>query len=232
MTVVSTPPSLYLVTDTGLCGGPDGVVATAEAAAGAGVDMVQLRDPKAKTRELVEMGRALLKALAPFDVPLVINDRLDVALAIGAQGVHVGQSDLHPLDVRRISDAVVDGPFHVGWSCNTLQHIQAAAQLPHGTVDLLGIGPFQDTPTKPDAAGALGLAGVRQLTDAARAARMPHVVIGGVKNEHLANLVGAGAQGVAVVSAICDQPDPGITTARLRETLNAALASVNTFQEH
>ena len=93
---------LYLVLDPGLCGGSEGLVRTAQAAAAAGVTAVQLRAPDWKKRLYAECGRELLKALAPYDVPLFINDHADVAVAIGAHGVHVGQSDLSPEDCHRL----------------------------------------------------------------------------------------------------------------------------------
>ena len=214
---------LYLVTDTALCGGPDGVVETAEAAARGGVDMIQIRDHDASTRELCSLTTRVIDAVATARrVRVVVDDRLDVALAVGADGVHLGQSDLDPVVARRLADRVVGEGFHLGWSVSNLEQVAAATRLPRGTVDLLGIGPFRATPTKPDAAQPLGLDGVGAITDAARAGGFANVVIGGVKLPDLRALVAAGAQGVAVVSAICGQPDPLAVTQALRRELDAA----------
>lgn len=214
---------LYLVTDTALCGGPDGVVETAEAAARGGVDMIQIRDHDASTRELCSLTTRVIDAVATARrVRVVVDDRLDVALAVGADGVHLGQSDLDPVVARRLADRVVGEGFHVGWSVSNLEQVAAATRLLRGTVDLLGIGPFRATPTKPDAAQPLGLDGVGAITDAARAGGFANVVIGGVKLPDLRALVAAGAQGVAVVSAICGQPDPLAATQALRRELDAA----------
>lgn len=219
---------LYLVTDTAPCGGPAGVVETALAAARAGVDMIQVRDHDASTRDLTTLSSRVVEALADADlrVPVVVDDRLDVALAAGAHGVHLGQSDLDPVAARRIADAaatLTGPPFHIGWSVSSVDEVRAAGELPRGTVDLLGIGPFRATPTKPDAAAPLGLDGVNAVTNEAWNISLPNVVIGGVKQEDVAPLVQAGARGVAVVSAICGQRDPYLATRVLRDALDRAL---------
>lgn len=223
-------PALYLVTDTRLCGGPSGVIETALAAARHGADIVQLRDHDATTRELITLARALVEALAPTGIPLVLDDRLDVALAVGAAGVHLGQGDLDPIDARRISDGLGLRDFHIGWSVSDDAQVAAARALPAGVVDLLGVGPFKATPTKPDAAAPLGLDGVARLAGAAAHAGLPAVVIGGVKRDDVADLVRHGARGVAVVSAICGQRDPAAATTALRAALDAALADAATTE--
>lgn len=216
-------PALYLVTDTRLCGGPRGVVETALAAARNGADIVQLRDHDATTHELTAMARELVDALAPTGVPLVLDDRLDVALTVGAAGVHLGQSDLDPVDARSISDGLGLRDFHIGWSVSNDAQLAAARGLPAGVVDLLGVGPYKATPTKPDAAAPLGVDGVARLVRAADRASLPAVVIGGVKHEDVGALVRHGVRGVAVVSAICGQRDPGAVTTALRAALDGQL---------
>lgn len=220
----SLRPRLYLVTDTHLCGGPRGVVETALAAAKHGADIVQLRDHDATTRELAALAAELVEALEPTGVPLVIDDRLDVALAAGAAGVHLGQSDLDPVAARRIAEALGRHDFHIGWSVSRADEIRAADAMPPGTLDLLGIGPYRATPTKPNAPEPLGADGVGALVSAARAGGVPAVVIGGVKQADVGGLVREGARGVAVVSAICGQPDPASATRDLRVALDEALA--------
>ncbi|KLO64265.1 hypothetical protein AA983_05120 [Dermacoccus sp. PE3] len=220
----SLRPRLYLVTDTHLCGGPRGVVETALAAAKHGADIVQLRDHDATTRELAALAAELVEALEPTGVPLVIDDRLDVALAAGAAGVHLGQSDLDPVAARRIAEALGRHDFHIGWSVSRADEIRAADAMPPGTLDLLGIGPYRATPTKPNAPEPLGADGVGALVSVARAGGVPAVVIGGVKQADVGGLVREGVRGVAVVSAICGQPDPASATRDLRAALDEALA--------
>ncbi|MBM9476351.1 thiamine phosphate synthase [Nakamurella flavida] len=199
---------MYLVTDTRQCGGPDAVVRTVRAAVTGGVGMVQLRDPSATTRELAELARALVAALAPTTVPLVVNDRADVALAVGADGVHIGQRDLDPLSTRRL----VGPDLHVGLSISNADELAEAVALPAGTVDLLGVGPIRDTPSKTDASAAVGLTGLADLT--ARTT-LPCVAIGGLGVADAAAVRAAGAVGMAVISAICGQGDPASATERL-----------------
>ncbi|MFI2485711.1 thiamine phosphate synthase [Promicromonospora kroppenstedtii] len=194
-------PSVYLVTDTQQCGGPTGVVATVGAAVDGGITAVQLRDPAASTRELVDLGRALVALLRPLGVPLVVDDRVDVALAIDADGAHVGQRDLDPVSARRLL-----GPDrHLGLSVSTPEEARAVADLPAGTVDLLGVGPVRPTLTKTDARAAIGFARLGVVT---AASAFPCVAIGGLRAADVAALHAAGAAGSAVVSAVCGRPDP------------------------
>lgn len=214
----ATGSGIYLVTDTTLCGGPDGVVATAAAAAAGGVGTVQLRDPTATTRELVALGQALRAALDPFDVPLIVNDRADVALVVGAAGVHVGQRDLDPRDAR----ALLGPGAHVGLSISSEAELAAALALPAGTVDLLGIGPIRDTPSKTDAAPAMGW---DALAAVCAASPVPGVAIGGIGVDDLSAVARAGAVGAAVISAICGRPDLTSAARQLVSAWEAAAAS-------
>ncbi len=203
--------SLYLVLDPDLCGGPAGMVRTARQAAENGATLVQLRAPQWKKRQWLQTGRELKAALAPLGVPLIINDQVDVALAIDADGVHVGQDDLPVAETRRLI-----GPEKIlGVSVSDVAELAA---VPDEGVDYLGIGPIFATGTKPDAGAAIGIAGFGEL---ARAAKWPAVAIGGVKGMHCAGLFAAGAEGVAVVSAICGQSDPGEATASLAEIVRS-----------
>ncbi|WP_139979527.1 thiamine phosphate synthase [Nocardioides litoris] len=201
-------PTLYVVTDTAQCGGPDRVVATVAAAVAGGATAVQLRDPGSTTRDLVALAEALLAVTRPAGVPLVVNDRVDVALAVGADGAHVGQSDLDPVRARRLL-----GPeAHLGLSVSTPAQARAAAALPPGTVDLLGVGPLRATSTKPDAAPPFGPAGLAALC---AASTLPCVVIGGVTAADAAPARAAGAAGLAVVSAVCGAASPADAAAEL-----------------
>jgi thiamine-phosphate pyrophosphorylase len=189
--------TLYLVTDPHLSG-ERGVIETVRRAIDGGVTAVQLRDPHAKTRALIEQARALLAVLRPAGVPLIINDRVDVMLAARADGVHVGQLDMRVEDVR----ALIGPEPILGLSITALADLRSS-QLQG--VDYLGVGPVFATATKPDAAPAIGCDGLNAI---AAETSLPVVAIGGVHVGNAAQTIRAGAQGVAVVSAICSAADP------------------------
>lgn len=200
--------SLYLVTDTILCG-QLGVAATVSAAVGAGVTVVQLRDIDTSDDELVSLGREVTAALRGTGVPLIVNDRVHLVDAIGADGVHVGQSDL-TIDQAR---ALVGPTAYLGLSVQTLEQVIVARRYSSGTLDYLGVGPVWGTATKLDAAAPGGPKALGQITSASP---WPCVAIGGITPERLSLVRGAGAAGVAVVSAICAQPDVAAATRTLR----------------
>jgi thiamine-phosphate pyrophosphorylase len=163
------------------------------------------------TRDFVAQALAVKALLDPLDVPLVINDRIDVALACQAQGVHLGQSDM-PVTIAR---QMLPPEVFIGLSVETLGDVERAAAQ---AVDYLGVSPIFATPTKPDTAppwGLLGLHQVRAMTD------LPLVAIGGI---HLTNALGvlqAGADGLAVVSAICSADDPAVAAQSFRQLIAA-----------
>ncbi|WP_226345415.1 thiamine phosphate synthase [Agilicoccus flavus] len=207
-------PSIYLVTDTALCG-EVGVAETARSAVEGGVSLVQLRDPAAGDAELVTLGRDLVAALAGTGVPVVVNDRVDLVAAIGAQGAHVGQGDT-PVEEAR--DILGDEGL-LGLSVHTDAELDAALALPPGTIDLLGIGPLRATRSKLDHEPVRGLGHLGHL--AARSP-WPCVAIGGVGAADAADLRTAGIAGMAVVSAICGRPDPRSAAAALHAAWTAA----------
>lgn len=188
---------LYLVTDRALCA-QYGLVETVRAAIAGGVTMVQLRDKVATTQELVEQAGALKEVLAGTGVPLVINDAVEAALAAGVDGVHIGQGDASVEAARnRLGpDAIV------GLSCETEAHVAA---VDTGLTDYLGIGTVFATATKGDHSPPIGLDGLARLC---ALSPLPTVAIGGLKAQHTGDILNAGADGLAVVSAICGQPDP------------------------
>jgi thiamine-phosphate pyrophosphorylase len=170
-----------------------------------GVTAVQLREKHAATRAFVEQARALVVALRPLGVPLIINDRVDVAIASGADGVHVGQDDMCAADARRLI-----GPDRIlGLSVTTLAEANA---IDPSIVDYAGVGPVFATPTKLDAAQPLGLPGA---SDVCRALTLPIVAIGGINHRNAGDARAAGAHGVAVVSAVCSADDPMDAARRL-----------------
>ncbi|MEU6765690.1 thiamine phosphate synthase [Streptomyces sp. NPDC046853] len=188
--------SLYLVTDTRLCG-ERGVAATVAAAVKGGVTAVQLRDPDADARTLCALGRRIQAELAGTGVPLIVNDRLDVAVRLGADGVHLGQRDLSPTTARHRL-----GPHaYIGLSVSRPEQL---AHVPDA-VDHLGVGPVFEQSTKPDADAPLGLDGLAEIV---RASALPCVAIGGIGVSRAAAVRASGAAGIAVVSAVCGQPDP------------------------
>lgn len=179
-----------------------------EAVAG-GVTAVQLREKTLSTRAFAEEARELSRLLRPIGIPLVVNDRADVALAAGADGVHVGQDDL-PVDALR---GLVGAGLLVGLSVTS---IGEAAAVDAALVDYVGVGPVFATATKPDAAPALGIEGTRSIC---RVLCVPSVAIGGIDVANAALVRTTGVAGIAVVSAICRAARPGEAAARLRPSV-------------
>ena len=206
--------SLYLVLDPDLCGGAEGMVRTTLAAIEGGVTVVQLRAPDWKKRAVAECARELLR-LMPASVPLIINDHADVARAVGAAGVHVGQKDLSPEDCRLIvgPDAVVG--LSIANDDELLRLIRDEHSRPSRAVDYIGIGPVFPTGTKKDAAPVVGLEGLQALL---RTAPVPAVAIGGISEVNARSVFETGVSGIAVVSAVCGKSDPEAAARRLLAT--------------
>jgi len=202
--------SLYLVLDPELCGGAAKLVETARLAAQNGASVVQLRAPYWKKRQWLETAIELKHVLDPLGVPLIINDQVDIALAVDAGGVHVGQDDLPPQEARRLI-----GPDK--WLGLSVSNGDELAAVPPGLVDYLGIGPLYPTATKSDAAPATGLPAFAELV---AATSLPVVAIGGLSLDNCLQPLQAGACGVAVVSAICGQDDPALQAAALRRKIS------------
>ena len=188
---------LYLVTDQASLRGRT-LADVVLAALKGGVTCVQLREKSLCTRDFVALALAMQDLLAAFAVPLIINDRIDVALACGAQGVHLGQSDMPVAVARRLLPPQV----FIGLSVETMDDVANAAMQP---VDYLGVSPIYPTPTKTDTAPPWGLDGLRQVR---AATALPLVAIGGIQLAQAGEVLQAGADGLAVVSAICSADDP------------------------
>ncbi|MEM7131215.1 MAG: thiamine phosphate synthase [Chloroflexota bacterium] len=188
---------LYLVTDRDLCGNRP-LSQVVSKAVKAGVAIVQLREKALATRPFVEEALALKEVLAPYNVPLIINDRIDVALAANADGVHIGQEDMpYPLARQLMGpDAII------GLSVEKMAEVTQAEAY---DVDYLGVSPIYETPTKIDTKGSWGTDGLAAVR---AASRHPLVAIGGLNASNIPQVVDAGADSVAVVSAICTAPDP------------------------
>ncbi len=198
---------IYLVADYDLC--PDGtrLVEIARQSAAGGAAIVQLRAKNLDTRPMLELALALVAALDPYGVPLILNDRADVALAAGAAGLHVGQKDMPVADCRKIlGDKAI-----IGLSVETIEQVEEANHL---QVDYIAASPVFNTPTKTDTAPAWGLKGLREV---ARLSRHQVVAIGGINATNAAEVVKAGAVSLAVVSAILLADDPEEATRSLVE---------------
>ena len=187
---------LYLVTDPELCS-QHGLLETVRDAVRGGVTAVQLRDKTATTSALVKMGRDIATGLADTGVPLIVNDNVEAAIAIGADGLHVGQGDMKVDEARRL----IGPDMLLGLSCET---VEDARMTDPAIVDYIGVSPVFATPTKTDHSLAVGIEGLRAI---AAATPVPKVAIGGLKSHHFEAIFENGADGVAVVSAICGQPD-------------------------
>ena len=189
--------SIYLVADAGYAQGRD-LLALVEAAVRGGATVVQLRAKDLPARDFAALAQEVARRLASTGVPLLINDRVDIAIACGAAGVHLGQDDLPVPDARRVL-----GPGAViGVSVNTPEEARRAAAE---GADYVGAGPAFATSTKDTPLAVLGPDGVARIK---RAAGVPVVAIGGITAANAASLTAAGADGVAVVSAILGSPDP------------------------
>jgi thiamine-phosphate pyrophosphorylase len=201
--------SLYLVTDRGLSRGRS-TLEVVRAAVRGGVTCVQLREKTAATRAFIEEALGVRAYLNSCGVPLIINDRVDVALAVGADGVHLGQSDM-PLASAR---ALVGAAMVIGVSAESVRDAVEAAGA-----DYLGVSPVFATPTKADTAAPLGLEGLRAIREAVKNTL---VAIGGIKSGNAAAAIRSGADGVAVVSAIVAADDPEQAARAIRIEIDAA----------
>ena len=189
--------SLYLVTDRTLAQGRDMGWIVREAVAG-GITMVQLREKDCSTAEFVTLARELKTALQPLGIPLIINDRIDVALAVDADGVHIGQSDM-PYETAR---ALLGRDKIIGLSVETMDEVVAANAL---DVDYIGISPVYATPTKTDTLTPFGLEGIKEVM---RLSRHRCVAIGGMNCRTIDKIIRQGIEGIAVVSAIMGAKSP------------------------
>jgi thiamine-phosphate pyrophosphorylase len=213
---------LYALIDPDHAGGHDLVGLARQVAAG-GATLVQLRDKRSGTRAMIEEVHALKTALTPFKVPLVINDRLDVALAAEADGVHLGPDDLPPEDARRLlgPDAII------GLSVKTVADAETA---PVECIDYAGIGGVFATSSKEQKSAPIGPEGLARIATALRrrAPQLPLCGIAGIDAGNSAAVIAAGADGVAVISALAKASDPEEAARALREIVDGMLAKRGT----
>ena len=200
---------LYMCTDRILARGRSLLRIVEDAAAG-GVTMVQLREKGINTGEFFAVAQELRDMTRRRGIPLIINDRLDIALAVRADGVHLGQDDLPLKEARRIAG----GEFIIGVSAHNPEEALAAER---DGADYLGSGAVFPTGTKADISGVIGIAGLAALC---ASVRIPVIGIGGIGPDNAAEVIRAGASGVAVISAILARDDVREAAAFLRRILD------------
>jgi thiamine-phosphate pyrophosphorylase len=213
---------LNAIVDPERAGGRD-VVELARLVAAGGATLIQLRDKKSNTGPMIEAARAIKAALAPLGVPFAVNDRVDVALAARADGVHIGPDDMTPEDARALlgPDAII------GVSVKT---IAAAEAAPIGMIDYAGVGGVYATLSKEQTSPPMGPEGLARIAAVLRrrAPHFPIVGIAGIDAANAAAVIAAGADGVAVISALSLAPDPAAAARALRAVVDGMLAKRGT----
>jgi thiamine-phosphate pyrophosphorylase len=191
----------------------------ARACARGGATLVQLRDKRSATRAMIEQARAIKKVLANSGVPLVVNDRVDVAMAAGVDGVHLGQEDMAVEDARQLlgPDAIV------GLSIKSVAEADAA---PLALIDYVGSGGVYVTASKQQNNPPIGPAGLARIIAALRrrAPDLPVCGIAGIDANNAGEVIAAGADGVAIISALSLTPDPAVAARTLRDIVDGMLA--------
>jgi len=207
MSKVKIDYSLYLVTDRKLLGDRD-LAQSIELAIQGGVSLVQLREKSVSTKEFLELAVRVKEITSKYEIPLIINDRLDIALAVDAEGLHVGQDDLPMLKARELL-----GPNKIiGVSASTLAEALLAQQQ---GADYLGVGAVYSTSTKTDASEV----SLKQLELIKKSVSIPVVAIGGINLTNVQQVMATGINGVSVVSAILAQENIFMAAKQLQELL-------------
>jgi thiamine-phosphate pyrophosphorylase len=202
---------LYIITDQQLSGGKSHLQVAQEAIEG-GADVIQLRDKTASSRELYDSAYQIKKITRKRNIPFIINDRLDIALSVEADGLHLGQEDL-PASVAR---KILGSERILGISAGSLEE---ALQAEKDGADYLGVGPvYEARSTKVDAGEPRGLS---LLSEIRRNCQIPIIAIGGINLENMKAVFQAGADGIAVISAIVAAPDIHKVTRKFKQTIKA-----------
>lgn len=194
---VAVDYSLYLITDRELVGPKDFLISVRRALEG-GVTLLQVREKTVNSRDFYDIGLKLKALAAEFAVPLIVNDRVDLALSLDADGVHIGQEDLPLETVRRI----IGKDKLLGYSVSSIEEAVYGERL---GADYLGAGPVYPTGSKLDAGLAIGIEGLKAIRERVN---IPVVGIGGIGPANLNQVKGTGIAGISVISAILSQPDP------------------------
>jgi len=213
---------LYAIVDPQRAGGYD-VADLARRVGAGGATLVQLRDKRSETRAMIETARAVKAALAPLGVPFVVNDRVDVALVAGADGVHVGQDDMTAEDAR----ALLGPGAIIGLSIKSVAEAEAA---PVECIDYAGIGGVYATVSKEQTAAPIGPEGFARVAAVLRrrAHGLPLCGIAGIHAGNADAVIAAGADGIAVISALSHSPDPAAAARGLRDIVDGMLAKRGT----
>ncbi len=198
---------LYVIIDGKTAKGRDLITVARDAVSG-GADVIQLREKELSAGRIVELAKAIRKAIRPEEAILIINDRPDIAIASGADGVHLGQDDIPPEEAR----AIMGRDRIIGISTHCLE--QAVTAEERGA-DYIGVGPVFPTPTKPGYK-SVGLELIRSVKDAVN---LPFVAIGGIDGANVSRVIDAGAERVAVVRAVCGADDVRAAARILKERL-------------
>ena len=187
---------LYLITDRSFLKGRS-LNDAVEAAILGGVTIVQVREKDISSRQFYDIARSVKQVTDYYNIPLIVNDRIDIAQAVDAAGVHLGQSDLHMLDARKI---LGHGKIIGISACNTAE----ATEAEKNGADYVGIGAVYPTGSKSDANDPIGLAGLSNILSSIT---IPSVAIGGINSGNVRDIFGAGVNGISVISAILDKED-------------------------
>jgi thiamine-phosphate diphosphorylase len=206
---VGTAPLLHLVTDPRLPRAQ--LLAVIRAAAENGADWIQVRDHRASARELFDLAQAVVTICRPRGVRVAVNDRIDVALAVGADGVQLGGRSL-PVGVAR----ELAGDLSIGVSVHS---VESAVRAEAEVADWITFGHVFPTSSHPDTTPR----GVATLAQTVQAVHIPVIAIGGIGTRQVGPVIQAGAAGIAVMSAILDAPDPARATAELRQAIQYAV---------
>ncbi|GMQ49600.1 thiamine phosphate synthase [Vibrio sp. 10N] len=208
--MINNPYRLYLVTDENQ--DMDTLVHVVSEAVAGGVTMVQLREKHHDVRAFIQKAQAVKHVLKGTGVPLIINDRVDVALAVNADGVHLGQTDM-PAELAR---KLIGSQRILGLSIESNAQLEQAQSLP---IDYIGLSAIFATPTKTNTKTHWGLDGLREVL---AKTTLPVVAIGGINEANLTNITTTGVHGVALVSAICHADSPKEAAAKLRTIMENA----------
>jgi thiamine-phosphate pyrophosphorylase len=207
---------LYALLDPAVAGGRS--LAALAASIVESATLVQLRDKHGSTRKMIEEARELRTVLEPRNIPLLINDRVDVALAAEADGVHIGQDDMAPKDARLL----LGRRAIIGLSVKTVSQAKAA---PLDLLDYVAVGGVYGTTSKDNTAAPIGIAGLRAIVEAVRARdrNYPICAIAGINAANTPDVIAAGVDGIAVISALSLTPDPQKAAQNLRAVVESAL---------
>ena len=206
--------TLYLCTDRGLMS-CETIEQSVEEGIKGGCTVVQLREKDCTSREFYELALRVKKITSKYNVPLIINDRVDIALLAGADGVHLGQSDMPCKEVRKL----VGEDFIIGVST---AKVDEAVQAEKDGADYLGVGAMFSTATKTDARAVTK----DTLKAIRKAVKIPFVIIGGIKKDNVAEFSDCGINGAAVVSAVVSQPDIEKAAKEMRLALEKSIKSI------